>query len=311
MNISKQQWEATPEAKLIIPAYVDEAGTRGLVRDLKPERDHEFGLLCALLFDPSSHDMAIQEFSPAFERFRSAKPPEAKLHITDAFKPGNESWAAVAGPVRAEYIRLIGKFKPIIIYAARRLELERSGHEKIEGMLEDARAKRRSPIKIVGENRPSDSRVEDTLTSNLAISIDGFARQCADQGESIERVDLLFDEVDIAQRYEALIEKTRSISLGESTVRGWDPTQKTRVEGTIRSTIDSPFDIDTMYVGNITVVGKDHPLVLAVDIVTNYLAYHLKSLPPDAPLNAPLSVAEWELKDRVWGVMDGAIPDLV
>lgn len=47
------------DGTVIIPAYVDEAGARGLVRGLKPERDHEFGLICAVLFEPDGHAKAI------------------------------------------------------------------------------------------------------------------------------------------------------------------------------------------------------------------------------------------------------------
>jgi hypothetical protein len=44
----------------IIPAYVDEAGFRGRARDLTPARDHEFGLMYALVFTPATHEEAIQ-----------------------------------------------------------------------------------------------------------------------------------------------------------------------------------------------------------------------------------------------------------
>jgi hypothetical protein len=37
---------------VILPAYVDEAGARGLLRELKSERDQEISLMCALVFEP-------------------------------------------------------------------------------------------------------------------------------------------------------------------------------------------------------------------------------------------------------------------
>ncbi len=85
-----------------ISAYIDEADARGYVRDLKPERDHEIGILCALVFEPNEHENAIKAFTPAFEEFRDAMPIGAKLHITDAFKAGNEEWAKVATRTRSE-----------------------------------------------------------------------------------------------------------------------------------------------------------------------------------------------------------------
>jgi hypothetical protein len=74
--------------------------------------------------------------------------------------------------------------------------------------------------------------------------------------------------------------------------------------------VSAPFRIDTQYLGGIHVVGKEHPLVLAADIVANHLAYHLGQLPPDAPLNTPASIAGWRLEGLVWGVSDDAPDDL-
>jgi hypothetical protein len=298
------------DGTVIVPAYVDEAGARGLVRELKPERDHEFGLMCAVLFEPDGHAKAIQDFTPPFEAFRNAMPTGAKLHITDAFKPGNEAWRAGAESVREEYLRLIQTIHPMVIYAALRLRLVRAAHERSEDLQAVAKAARRSPVKIVGENRPSDARIEDDLITSLALRLDAFAEDMAGQVHDVKQVDLLFDEIDIAQRYEATIQRTREVSKNITTVKGWDPTQSARVEGAIGFKVDAPFRVDTKFIGGIHVVGKAHPLILAADIVTNHLAHHLRQLPADSPLNAPSSVEGWVLQDRVWGVMDKASEDL-
>lgn len=295
---------------VILPAYIDEAGARGKVRDLSPERDHEFGLMCAVLFDPEGHAKAIQDFTPPFEEFCNAMPSGAKLHITDAFKPGNEAWGAVARTVRKQYIQLILSTRPMVIYAARRLRLEREMHDSSQNLLSDARAARQSPIKIVGENRPSDERIEDNLITSLALRLDAFAADMASQVHDVKQVDLLFDEIDIAERYESIIQRTREVSKNTTFVKGWDPAQSTRVQGTINIEVNAPFRINTKFIGGIHVVGKEHPLILAADIVTNHLAHHLKKLQNNAPLNAPSSIDGWVLQDRVWGVMDDASEDL-
>ncbi len=295
---------------VILPAYVDEAGARGQVRDIRPERDGEFGLMCAVLFDPDLHAKAIEDFTPAFEKFRDAAPPGAKLHITDAFKPGNEAWRAVAEPVREEYIQLIQTFNPMVIYAARRLRLARAMHERHENLKAETKADRRSSVKIVGDNRPSDTRIEDDIITSLVLRLDEFANSMAGQVYNVKQVDLLFDEIDVAERYEAVIQRTREVSTNITTVKGWDPAQTKRVEGKIAIKVDAAFRVDTKFIGGIHVIGKAHPLVLAADIVTNYLAHHLGKLPADAPLHAPSSVEGWVLEGRVWGVVDGASDDL-
>jgi hypothetical protein len=295
---------------VILPAYVDEAGARGAVRNLAMERDHEFGLMCALLFEPDTHLQAVQKFTPAFNRFVEAMPRDAKLHITDAFKPGNEPWREVAEGVRDEFLQLIQTTRPMLIYAARRLRLARTAHESGENLKAQARAAKPSPVKIVGENRPNDWRIEDDLIISLALRLDAFAEDMAGQVHQVKQVDLLFDEIDVAERYEATIQRTREVSKNITVVKGWDPTQSARVEGAIGFTVNAPFRVDTKFIGGVHVMGKAHPLILAVDIVTNHLAHHLGQLPADAPLSAPSSIAGWVLEDRVWGVMDQASEDL-
>jgi hypothetical protein len=295
---------------VILPAYVDEAGARGLVRELKPERDQAISLMCALVFEPGGHAKAIETFRPGFEAFCHAMPLGAKLHITDAFKPGNEAWDKVAAEVRKEYVAHVNTVRPMIVYSARRLRLARDGHARDQMLIAAAQAAKRSNIRIASANRPSDARVEDDLVMCLSLRLDAFAADMASQVHDVAQIDLLFDETDMAEHYEAIIQRTRAISKAVTKVSGWDPALSKRVQGTIELTATAPFRLDTKYIGGIHVIGKAHPLVLAADIVTNYLAHHLKQLPPNAPLNAPSSIAEWELEDRVWGVFDNATDDL-
>jgi len=297
------------DGTVILPAYLDEAGARGLARNLTPERDHEFGLMCALVFEPDGHAKAVQDFTPPFEAFRSAMPAGAKLHITDAFRPGNEAWKAVAETVREQYLRLIETARPMVIYAARRLRLSRELHQGSATLQAQAKAARRSSVQIARENRPSDARIEDELMLSLALRLDAFAEDIAAQVHDVKQVDLLFDEIDIAERYEATIQRTREVSKNVTTVKGWDSTQSKRVEGTIAFQVSAPFRVDTKFIGGIHVVGKAHPLVLAADMVTNHLAHHLGQLSGDAPLNGPSSIKGWVLENRVWGVMENASED--
>ena len=213
---------AIADGTVILPAYLDEAEARGLARDLAPERDHEFGLMCALLFEPDGHAKAVQDFTPSFKSFRSAMPAGAKLHITDAFRPGNEPWKAVAETVREQYLHLIETTRPRVIYAARRLRLSREAHQRNATLQAQAKAARRSSVKIVGENRPSDARIEDELMISLALRLDAFAEDMAGQVHDVKQVDLLFDEIDIAERYEATIQRTREVSKNVTTVKGWE-----------------------------------------------------------------------------------------
>lgn len=267
--------------------------------------------MCSLVFEPTRHDAAIRKFTPPFQHFCSAAPTGAKLHITDAFQAGRDTWAKAASEARAAILALILEFNPMVVYSARRLRLARLAHERSVSLKANAQNAKRSTVKVVGTNRPSDDRVEDDLMICLALKLDAFAEEMGNQVHDVKQVDLLFDEADIAERYESMIERTRTISQNTHRVAGWDPTVSKPVEGTISFGAHAPFCINTKYLGGLHIVGKAHPLVFAADVVANHLAHHLGNLPPDHPLNAQSSISGWALESRVWGVMDGATDDIM
>jgi hypothetical protein len=80
--------------------FIDEAGDRGYLRNLTAYDDDKISVLCALPVPAEHLDDVRSVVSPLYREFVTAAPPGAKLHITDAFKPGNEAWAAVARDVR-------------------------------------------------------------------------------------------------------------------------------------------------------------------------------------------------------------------
>jgi hypothetical protein len=292
-------------------AYIDEAGARGLVRDLKSTRDSEIGLMCALVFESGTHERAIERFTPGFNAFHEAKPPNAKLHVTDAFAEGNEAWRPIAEKVREDFLSLFLIERPTIVYTARRCRLSRLAHEQ-QGRIPANKPIRRSTISINGENRPSDWRIEDDLIECLALLLDAYGETKTQNG-SVAQVNLIFDEIDkaVVNRYEAMINRTKAISHSSERVQGWDSTARKTVTGAIETTIDADFPLDTRYLGGVRVVGKHHPLVLAADIATNHLYHHLSQLTDGAPLNAPTSLAGWRLEELVIGTREDASEDLL
>ena len=287
-------------------AFVDESGARGYSRKLTSARDHELGLVCALLVPAPRVEEFRDAFRPGYQRFLDAMPDHAKLHITDAFASGNERWAIVARSVRSEFHGLIRRLEIPVIFEARRLAVERDAHELREDMVSRAKAVRRSAIRI--PDRPSRSTVEDQLVLGLALKLDAF---CEDAGR--RGVDLMFDELDakVAQRYDNAVDRTRNIGRSTRRVKGWNPQTNARVEGEISVRTDAPFPLHTRYLGQLRVAGKLDPLMLATDTVANSLYDHLVSLPAEAYLNRPRRIAGWELEDRVYGARDDAIEDII
>ena len=287
-------------------AFVDESGARGYSRKLTPARDHELGLLCALLVPAPRVEKFRSAFRPGYQRFVAAMPHGAKLHITDAFASGNERWAAVAESVRAEFHGLIRRLEIPVVYEARRLAVERNAHDLREKLIARARTARRSPIRI--PDRPSQATVEDQMVVGLALKLDAF---CEDAGR--QRIDLMFDELDatVAKRHDDAVDRTRNIGRSTRRVRGWNLLTKSSVEGAISFQADAPFSLHTRFLGELRVAGKLDPLVLATDTVANSLYDHLVGLPAEAYLNRPQSIAGWELEDRVYGARDDAIEDVL
>lgn len=301
---------ADPDAGLAdVIAYVDEAGDKGISRNLTIDRDNGIGLLCSLSFPVERIVEMRSRFVEGYNRFRAAMPHGAKPHITDAFKEGNETWAVVASEVRAEYFSLIKELEIPVIYEARRLRVDRETHEMNQSWLDEIKANRQS--KILVSKRPSSSRVESSLMTGLSLKLDCL---CEDFGR--RKVDVFFDETDLADMYQETVDRLRTLGQGrEYTFKGFDPEAKKPVVRKARITLQvesGAFRLDASHLGKICVAGKDDALALATDITANALLYHLNTaLSPTDHLNRPESISGWILEDRVYGVRDDAIEDVI
>jgi hypothetical protein len=288
-------------------AYIDEAGAKGFSRNLTAARDHEIGVICSILFPADRVDEMREAYRPGFDAFCAASPAGEKHHFTDAFRPGNETWAGVARDVRAEFEEIIRHQTPPIVYEARRLILQRDAHERLDVLKASAKAARKNKtIRVSG--RASTERVESQLIIGLTLKLDAMATDM-----NWQTIDLWFDEIDdeLADHYRGRIAHLHELSDNVRSVKGWDMANKQQVHGSIRFEIEADFPIDVTRVGEVLVVGKTDPLVLVADLVANSLHRHLRGLPFDAALNAPASIAGWSLEDLVWGVRDGAIEDRI
>ena len=287
-------------------AFVDESGGRGFSRNLTPNRDHEFGLVCALLLPASREEEFRDAFRPGYERFVAAMPCGAKLHITDAFTPGNESWASVARSVRFQFYELVPRLGIRVVYVARRLRVDRETHELIENIFSLATAASQSSART-GEH-PSQSRIEEWLVKGLSLKVDAFSADFQHRN-----VDLMFDTLDgkVARLYREAMETTRNIGRSSRVVKRRHPDPNARTTYRLDFNVDAPFPPHTRFLGELRIAGKTDPLVLAADIVANALYDHLRCLPPDAPLNSPTSICGWELRDSVYGAMENAFEDIM
>jgi hypothetical protein len=296
-----------------IIAYVDEAGEKGLIRNLTSDRDPKVALFAALLFPASRINELQTAFAPAFTRFKNEGGVRLeKLHITEAFKPGNEDLRSMAEQVRDEIFQQLKDNLVPIVYTGRRMRVLREGFSLMEQNLEFAKKQAEAlragqPKTIAVPERLSDERIEEDLAAGLTLKLDAYAMDCA-----LKLIDLVTDEMDspIAKKLNVRIDEMRSISYQQTTVKAFDLTAHKSIERKITFGVrNPPFPLDVAHLGQLIVVGKDDPLVFAADVVANALNNHLSDLKPEAPLNAPSSIEGWILSDRVWGARDGAIEE--
>jgi len=297
-----------------VEAYIDESGAKGFLRNLGSTTDDDIALFAAIAVSGTRSDFRVACVDP-FEKFKAARPAGAgQLHFTDAFAPGNEAWAAVAEGVRREVIALIGQHGVKVIYEARRLGVARGTFEREQELRRRAAAAaagRESPI-VVNE-RSSSERVEESCMGGLILKIECY---CADHGFGM--VTMIADQMDgrAEQSFNRKIAEARSVSGVDIPLSGWNRETGSRVERVLKLTARDALgrtlsELNATHLGKLRVLGKTDPLVFVADVVANSLHDHLLQLPPGAPLNAPSSVASWELGNQVYGNRDDAFEDVV
>lgn len=290
-------------------AYIDEAGEKGLIRNLTPDRDDKIGLLGSLVFPMHRIDEFRGAFDRPFVQFKTEGGDRLeKLHVTEAFRPGNEDLRPMAEAVRREVFQLVISKQVPVLYCARRMRNLRAAYVHFQNVMAKAKSSRRAKHIAISDH-PSDDRVEEDLMLGLTLRIDAFGIDY-----SLDRIDVATDKMDmpIAMRLNEKIEQTRSVTFSQKVVKAFNMNTRQPVAGTISFRIaDPPFEMDTKHVGDLIVVGKDDSFVFATDVVVNSLNDHLLSLAPEAKLNAPTSIRGWGLESRVLGTDDNAFEDLL
>jgi hypothetical protein len=266
-----------PAADVI--TFVDEAGLAGYVHKLTKKRDHEIGLMCGLPLSAEHVEYARESIRPLYERFCAAAPAGAKLHITDAFAPGNDAWRAVAMEVREQIFEFMLHRQMRIVYAARRGTIARASHDMLTQALNQAlaavRAKRGGQPQAQRPKQKSSSDkglLLDRVVADLALVMDIFM-----EIEGRRLSDFHFDQTDepLAERYMRQIERTQSVSFRRHEVKQRNPQTGLDEVRAIEMRAHADFRLDTLHVGNIVVAGKTDPLVFAVDVAANSLWRHL------------------------------------
>lgn len=281
-QIARRKSEAAGSAARRLIAYIDESGQRGYERKFVEGQAHQLGLMAALVIPCELHDQIVEQFRPGFERFRNAAPDGARLHITDAWRRGNEAWAAVAEVVREEFFNLIRAREIPIIYDARRVATARTRHAM--HVAQEERLRRLPSVPADIPEYVDEAQMDHRLLEGLSWKLKWLA------GETdYDNLDLRFDglQPDQATQYAEIIK-----SLTPSTFAQGASSEK------LTCTSNIQFPLDAVTLNTPSIVGKEAPMILAIDMVANSLNNHLQKLPADAPLNIKSSTIGWALADR-------------
>jgi len=291
--------ENQPEADTA--TFIDDGGIHALIRNLKPQQDHEIALLCALPVPKRHLTLFRSEIQPLYEELKRLVDEtnkfsrnKIKMHITDMFSTEDSKLREAADNARGKIFSLIAKHQGAIVYSARRAGVARKEFERADRDRREALSRLKTTQNRVPElGRISQENILERAMKYLIAKLDMLLRHQSSSGN-----ELYFDEIDPSAlnvyrkvksefddvTHEKFSVSVRNISTGETVIK------------TLNVSIETEQPIQDTLVRDIQIRGKEDPLIFAVDVVANSLWRHLSSLPSDAHLNVFESVKGWDLE---------------
>ncbi len=295
MNTKNQSPRFEPDAI----AFLDEAGLAAKVRNLTKDHDGQIGLVAALMLPTADVDYWQNVFREPFESFKAAAPPKTKLHITDAFRSGNDNWAKTASQSREEIYELVKANSLYVTYLAREASVARRSHQMMQQHIDRCESENSSNISV--SRHPSNTRVVSECYQGLVSTVDIMA-----EAFGLQHIALFSDEIDniVLNNMEVQADRLRNISRREQELTAFDKQQKKIIKRRIISSTDFQ-GIDVTRVSTITKVGKSSSLAFAIDVIANSLLHHLQQHSVGTSLNTLKSVEGWQLAGCVFAPPNG------
>ena len=235
-------------------SFVDEAGDRGYVRKLTEADDKQVGLFCAIPVETTQVETVRNLVQPLYKQFCDAAPPGAKLHITDAFKKGNEAWGQVAREVRSRLFRLSKDIPLSVVYVARRARIARERHEVEQALQAEAEklvaARGAKTYSIVGGNRPNPDTIDEQLMLDLTLTLDEFMIE-----RGYRLTDLKFDEISssIATEFRMQMSRPKQLTAPQTKlVEAFNHTTRQKEGRLITTQIHRDPELNVSKVGSLT-----------------------------------------------------------
>lgn len=252
----------------------DESGAKGC-SDKQENYSGEVGVMAGFIFLKER----LSEIRSDLEKITSPFFTEGKLHITDLSPNDQER-------LRNNLFSYLKERNILCLYEAIHSEGFRTQYKMINDLNNNARAQRRSKIKI------SNNKSKGLLYEQLFQGFFGKAvAYCTDHiGEKFCLV-VITDKIDasIKKSFENTAKELLSSgnNLKVKTVTGYDPVKEEVVKGEITSKIEDPNNLLGDFSGvKFTIEMEDSCLTLTADVIANSIYHHFRSREEKAIGNA-------------------------
>lgn len=293
------QPETVPPVDLPLAlAFTDEAGAKAYLRNLTEEDDPKIAVFVSVII-PAKHQAPFRALlQPGFDRFAGVKPPDAKLHISEAMAPEHREWGAVASEVRKEFFEICHACRPHIAVSRVRARWIRERRPAEIALLRAPEIQNKGmPVQF--PKWRDDERLEGLAFQQLLLDLNavGVHQQ--------HRVAPILDHLDAAllDHYQELLLRYRHSSDRTVEATGFDTETGTRIPREVRQIVQatgvdgSSIPLNLHHVADPSLAGEVTPELLLADMVANSAYRHLASLPADQNLELTSALDNWELRD--------------
>ncbi|WP_431202492.1 hypothetical protein ACQ86E_26470 [Bradyrhizobium betae] len=198
----------------------DESGAKGYA-DRDEQSPGEVGVFAGIMVPGELLAGAQSQFDAIAKKYETSA---GKVHITD-LAPEQQ------GQLRKEFFDLIEQLRLPCFFEATYVAGFHAYFLRVQAMIEEARAQRRSSLKLSG-NAPQPESLHEQLFFGLYSKLLAF---CMERGRTLLHIEVRTDQVDksIFKNFQELAKSLLNYGATIQTVTGFDPVSKKVIKGTV------------------------------------------------------------------------------
>lgn len=243
----------------------DESGAKNYA-DREEQTAGEVGVFAGILIPGELLASAQAKFDAVAQKYQTSL---GKVHITD-LTPMQQ------GQLRKEMFDLIEQLHLPCFFEATHVAGFHAYYWRVQAMIKQAMAQRRSPIKLSAKGARPDS-LHEALFFGLYSKLLAF---CMERGKMLLHIEVRTDQVDapIFKNFQAAAKSLLDYGANIQTVTGFDPDTKKVVKGAVEIPAVPPAQQLPITITQIDFkrINTLDGLVLAADVLANSLTYHYR-----------------------------------